>query len=154
MNRGRASDSGAANELIVSADLISRGYFVFRSLVHTCPTDLVAIKDDRIIKIEVKTAVLANNGNIWKSKVPTEKGTYGYRDFDVLAFVCKPEGSAEKDKVARCSILYDPPLDDSAPLPHTVQPRNPPNPPLQVTPSSSEASTSPAPSLPHAADAP
>lgn len=35
---------GAMHELIVSYDLMARGYYVFRALSHHCPVDLVAIK--------------------------------------------------------------------------------------------------------------
>lgn len=46
---------GAANELRVCADLLLKGYEVFRSVSHTCSCDLIVLKDGRTQRVEVKT---------------------------------------------------------------------------------------------------
>lgn len=49
-----ASTKGAVGELIVSADLMSRGFFVYRCLSSTGPFDLVAVRDGEMFRIEVR----------------------------------------------------------------------------------------------------
>ncbi len=46
---------GTISELRVETDLLERGYHVFRSESSGCPCDIVAIKDGKCIKIEVRT---------------------------------------------------------------------------------------------------
>lgn len=46
-------DVGALGELVVSADLMRRGYAVFRALSPSCPCDLIAMKDDKLLRVEV-----------------------------------------------------------------------------------------------------
>src|SRR5277367_3349367 len=46
---------GAASELRVAVDLFYKGYEVFRALAHTCSCDLLAIKDEKTVRVEVKT---------------------------------------------------------------------------------------------------
>ena len=46
---------GAASELDVCSDLLRRGYEVFRSVNSSCSCDLIAMKDKKILRIEVKT---------------------------------------------------------------------------------------------------
>lgn len=47
---------GAAHELLACAWLLSKGYEVFRNVSVTGPVDLVAIKGDEKLLIDVKTA--------------------------------------------------------------------------------------------------
>lgn len=47
---------GALSELLVSADLIERGYDVFRAVSQSAPCDLVAMRGDNIFRIEVRTS--------------------------------------------------------------------------------------------------
>jgi hypothetical protein len=56
--------SGKLSEIYVYVDLIRRGYEVYPSLCHTASCDIVAIKDGKIIKIEVRSARRRKNGNI------------------------------------------------------------------------------------------
>ena len=53
---------GAKNELVVAADLIEKGFNVFRSLTPNAPFDLVAYRNKRLYRIEVKTAKLNSDG--------------------------------------------------------------------------------------------
>ncbi len=49
------STKGAISELVVAADLLDRGYSVFRSVSPNSPIDLVVLKSGRLQKVEVKT---------------------------------------------------------------------------------------------------
>lgn len=53
ISRGRV---GAISELKVCVDLMIKGYDVFRALSPQSNADLVAIKGDVVLKIEVRTA--------------------------------------------------------------------------------------------------
>lgn len=46
---------GAISELIVCSDLMKKGYTVFRAVSQCSFCDIVAIKDSKVIKVEVKT---------------------------------------------------------------------------------------------------
>lgn len=62
---------GAVSELIVSVDLLRRGYDVFRALSPSCSCDLVILKNGRVIRVEVRTGVINTGGKIahaWKEK--------------------------------------------------------------------------------------
>ena len=50
------SEKGTSSELIVATDLLGRGFEVFRSLSPDGSCDLIALKDGRALRIEVKTA--------------------------------------------------------------------------------------------------
>jgi PD-(D/E)XK endonuclease len=69
----RAPDNfvGAANELTVAADLLRRGYAVFRSVTMQAPFDLVAVRGTTVERVEVKSQV-----RVWDKTL-----------FDVLAVV-------------------------------------------------------------------
>jgi hypothetical protein len=47
--------TGAIGELAAGADLLRRGYEVFRALSPSCSCDLVAVRDGQILRIEVRT---------------------------------------------------------------------------------------------------
>jgi hypothetical protein len=59
------SDTGAACELVIAADLIRKGFYVYRNLSPNGPSDLVALWDSRVFRIQVKThfyrAAMQNN---------------------------------------------------------------------------------------------
>jgi len=73
---------GALNELIVSCDLIRRGYDVFRAVSPSCSCDLAVLgSDGEFLRIEVTTGSL----NIWSGKAfypPHDPSRY-----DVIAVV-------------------------------------------------------------------
>jgi hypothetical protein len=72
---------GAVNELRVSADLLLKGYNVFRALSPSCPCDLLILKNGSTLRVEVTTANYAASGRIIHNKQgDTHK-------FDVLAIV-------------------------------------------------------------------
>jgi len=74
------STTGAASELFVSADLLCRGFDVFRAVSPCCSCDLIAVKGKLFLRIEVKT------GRIFNEKIifPSIKGKMAER-YDILA---------------------------------------------------------------------
>lgn len=46
---------GAISEMMVAADLMRKGYSVFRALSQSCFCDLVAFKNGKTLNVEVKT---------------------------------------------------------------------------------------------------
>lgn len=68
---GRYSDKsipsgtvGAITEMVISADLMKKGYSVFRALSPSCFCDVIAIKDKKILKVEIKTGYVGLNGKV------------------------------------------------------------------------------------------
>lgn len=55
---------GAVSELMVAADLMIKGYSVFRALSPSCFCDLIAIKDSEYRKVEVRTGYLSGTGKV------------------------------------------------------------------------------------------
>ena len=56
------STVGAISELRVAVDLLRRGYSVFRSMSPACPCDLIILKNQHVLRVEVKTAFLSPRG--------------------------------------------------------------------------------------------
>lgn len=50
---------GALAELLVSHDLLNKGYSVFRSLSPSCYCDLIAVKNGKAWEIEVRTGYMS-----------------------------------------------------------------------------------------------
>lgn len=67
---------GAFGELIVSADLLRRGYQVFRAISPACDYDLIVLKGTRLLKIEVTKGRREKTGLQW---------TKHTKPYDVLA---------------------------------------------------------------------
>lgn len=74
---------GAISELMISVDLMKKGYSVFRSLSPNCFCDILAIKNDEVRKIEIRTGYLNLNGKVTypmktstNNGKPTEYGVY------------------------------------------------------------------------------
>lgn len=61
-----SSSIGAACELIVCADLLSKGYHVFRSMSPTAPYDLVVTMKEKTIRVEVKKHPIGKVGSFVK----------------------------------------------------------------------------------------
>jgi len=55
--------TGAVGELIVSVDLMQHGFYVFRSLSPACPCDLIALRDEELWAIEVRTGQVLPSGH-------------------------------------------------------------------------------------------
>ena len=69
---------GTALELIVSIDLMSKGYDVFRALSSSCPCDLIAMKDGKCLRVEVTIGKVSKNGTIGFNP-------HDPKNFDVIA---------------------------------------------------------------------
>ena len=69
---------GAISELVVAADLMGKGYSVFRALSAACDCDLAVLKEGKLIRVEVTTGSVSRIGGVsWPTKDESK--------FDVLA---------------------------------------------------------------------
>lgn len=55
---------GAYTESVVQADLLRRGWYVYRSVSPNAPVDLVAVSDEEMFMIECRTAHLTSKGEL------------------------------------------------------------------------------------------
>jgi len=55
---------GAIGELMVSADLLMKGYEVFRSVSATCSCDLAILKNGKFLRIEVRSGYKIKSGEL------------------------------------------------------------------------------------------
>lgn len=89
--------TGAAHELFVAADLMFRGYAVFRALSGSCECDLAILTSDRrLLRVEVTTGYYTQTG-----KIVSPKNEQDGLKFDVLAIVVKTDRK----------IIYQPTLE-------------------------------------------
>ncbi len=73
--------AGTVQELIVTVDLLKKGFEVFRSVSPSCSCDLAIVKNKQMLRIEVTTGyVSSKSGHICFPKKDFSK-------FDVLAIV-------------------------------------------------------------------
>lgn len=75
-----SSHMGAIAELLVAADLLNKGYEVFRALSSGCSCDIAVLKSGKLLRIEVKTRRRTSSGNV--STAPT---THQVGKHDVMA---------------------------------------------------------------------
>ncbi len=79
---------------MASADLIKKGYEVFRALSPSCSCDLIAKKGSKILRIEVRTGqIYANTGRLSYPKKKIDE-----QNKDHYAIVINDQ------------VLYEPPL--------------------------------------------
>lgn len=76
--------AGAITEMLIASDLMKNEFSVFRALSPACFCDLIAVKNGKIFRVEVKTAYRSKNGNIGTS--PTVSSNY-----DVLGLYIRQE---------------------------------------------------------------
>lgn len=92
---------GAVGEMLVAADLLIRGYEVFRALSPGCSCDLAILKDGRLLRVEVRTGY-----------------RYNKLDGTERLFVNRPKRADRHDILAVClspsRIVYEPPLESTA----------------------------------------
>jgi hypothetical protein len=72
--------TGAISELIVCADLLRRGFAVFRAVAQSCPCDIAVLKEGKVLRIEVTTGTLSPMGKLMFAPHNSE-------NYDVLAIV-------------------------------------------------------------------
>jgi len=87
---------GTINELLAAADLMRRGYDVYRALCFNSRCDLVAIRGEVILRVEVKTGRY-NSAGVGKA-MGIHKGQREHCDSIAAVF-------------ADGAILYEPPID-------------------------------------------
>lgn len=88
--------TGAISELLVAADLMRKGYNVFRALSQSCPCDLVILKDKQLWRVEVTTGYRSASGKLQHVHKPNINGAR----YDIVAYAVR----------ASDEIVYDPPL--------------------------------------------
>lgn len=88
--------TGAISELRVAVDLLARGYNVFRALSPASPCDLAILKDNKLLRVEVRTCHISITDKLYRSK--------GKRDdpnnIDIYAWVLHDR------------IIYEPELEE------------------------------------------
>lgn len=67
---------GAIAELLVSADLVRKGYEVFRAVSPASSCDLVALLQGTATRVEVRTALRRTDGSIQVPAQARDKGRY------------------------------------------------------------------------------
>jgi hypothetical protein len=80
---------GAISELVAAADLMRRGYHVFRALSPNCPSDLLIYRAGTALRVQVRTAQIRDP----KARIldfPLKDQDQG--TFDVLALVVEDDG--------------------------------------------------------------
>lgn len=88
---------GALSEIVIASDLMRRGYHIFRAMSPASPFDLVAVNNDQMLRIEVRTGKIQANGDAACTFTNQDEGRS-----DVLAIV-----------LMGTEIVYWPPLIDS-----------------------------------------
>jgi hypothetical protein len=101
------SKTGAIHELLVCADLMRCGYSVYRALSPAEKCDLLAIKDGKMVRVEVTTGFQSRGGSICH---PQKENPNGER-FDLLAVVMKS-----------WKITYYPPISEPEFTPTSIRP--------------------------------
>lgn len=75
---------GALHELVICADLMRRGWNVFRAMSPSCPCDLIVYRSESpLFRVEVRTAQRRADGEVYRQPNTWEIGRY-----DVRALVC------------------------------------------------------------------
>lgn len=84
---------GAVSELVACADLLMKGFSVFRSVSPASFYDLIAIKNDLFLGIEIKTGRYSKSGKLYyPEKNIKGKCLIVYTDSDnKLHYVTHPE---------------------------------------------------------------
>lgn len=87
------STVGAISELMVCIDLMKKGYSVYKAISPNCFSDLIAIKNEKVFQMEVKTGRYTKtnkinypNGNTAGKSIVV----YTYRD-NKIHYITNPE---------------------------------------------------------------
>lgn len=93
--KGKSSaTTGAISELRAAVDLLVKGYDVFRAVSPSCPCDLAVLKDNKLLRIEVRTIYKSTSGKLYKN--PQKRDDI--ENIDIYAWVLPDE------------IIYEPEL--------------------------------------------
>lgn len=71
---------GSWGEIVVIADLIRKGYYVFKSVMSNCPCDVIAMKNNRLYRVEITLAKRVPDGVRFYAK-------HNSKNYDILALV-------------------------------------------------------------------
>lgn len=74
---------GTISELVVAVDLMEKGFSVFRALSPACACDLAYIDGNRLVRVEVRSAVRSRKG---RALYPWKAGDDGRNDVLALVF--------------------------------------------------------------------
>ena len=77
------ASTGAISEMIICADLLRRGFSVFRSVSPACECDILILLNGKFARVEVKTAYLLPSG---KAMYTLTKGQDEKHDILALVF--------------------------------------------------------------------
>lgn len=67
--KGKSSaTTGTISELRVAIDLLTKEYDVFYALSPNSPCDLAVLKKGKLLRIEVRTALISASGKLYKTK--------------------------------------------------------------------------------------
>lgn len=73
---------GTIGELLVSADLLVKGFAVFRALSPNCPCDLAVLEQGQLLRVEVTKGTRARSGKLIYSPHDSKR-------FDLMAVWCE-----------------------------------------------------------------
>jgi hypothetical protein len=90
---------GAMHEMLACADLLRRGYAVFRAVSPSCICDLIVLNKDRLVRVEVTTGYRKNDKLLFPKKDPSK--------FDLL-LVVEHNGTVNHFESSDVSILHGP----------------------------------------------
>lgn len=83
-----STKAGTLGELIVASDLLKRGYEVFRALHPDASCDLVAIKNGKVSRIEVRTGKRLKENKLTYGSNKMRKGNR----YDIMAIYLRDDG--------------------------------------------------------------
>jgi Holliday junction resolvase-like predicted endonuclease len=69
-----SSTTGTIGELRASLDLLTKGYEIFRATSPATSCDLIAMKDGRCLRVEVRTARYAADGSPYFATTQKDRG--------------------------------------------------------------------------------
>ncbi len=84
---------GSISEMIVAINLLEKGFEVFTSFDHTSSCDLIALKNKKLYRIQVKTGHFNKSGVTWAKGKNHKKENY-----DILAVVIRENNN---------EVIYD-----------------------------------------------
>lgn len=65
---------GAIGEMQVCADLLAKGYEVFRAVSASCSCDIAILKNDKMLRVEARTGYRSKNGKVFYAKKVVDAG--------------------------------------------------------------------------------
>ena len=104
---------GAMSELLVSSDLLRKGYAVFRSVSPACFCDLIAIKEKKMLKMEVRTAYKSRETDnlLYTKRLHGEVDCFGLHERNSGAIYYR-DLKGNKFRIMKTRLpMYETPLD-------------------------------------------